>query len=117
MSASSMRKVTISFSGDVVLPSEDFPALSNAASPASVQLVALSSGNNAIPVPTGGSTPTACTIIKPPANTQLITLKGVNGDTGVALHHTDPDSISLDPTCTGFVLNAAGAVNVRLVWS
>ena len=51
-------------------------------------------------------------------NTQLILLKSVNGDAGVALHKTDPDSISIDTTTTTFVLNAAGTVTgLLLIWS
>lgn len=117
MSATGTRKITISYSGDVVLPAEEFPAVNNTASPAQVQLISLAMGDNAVAVPTGGSTPTACTIVKPSGNALLIKLKSVNGDAGVPLHHTDPDSISIDSTCAGFVLNAAGAVNVRLLWT
>lgn len=118
MSTTATRTITIGLSGDVV-GTEAFSAAANAASPGGVQApVTLSSGNNTITVPTGGTTPTAVTIIPPVGNTNLITLKGINGDTGVPLHKTDPTSIALDSTCASFVLNAAAQiVGVRLVWN
>lgn len=56
--------------------------------------------------------------MKPSANATLIKLKGIGGDTAVALHKTDPDTISLDSTQTTFILNAAAQiVGVRLFWT
>jgi hypothetical protein len=75
---------------------------------------ALSSGNNSITVPTGA---TALTIAPPSGNTVAITLKGVNGDTGIALHRTHPTSIGIYSTVTAIVLNAGSAVTVKLIWS
>jgi hypothetical protein len=43
-------------------------------------------------------------------------LKGVNGDTGVTLHLTDPDSISIGGGT--LVLNAASSLTgLILIWS
>ena len=47
-----------------------------------------------------------------------ITLKGVSGDTGVALHLTDPSTIALASSVTSFVLTTGGAITgVRLIWT
>lgn len=118
MSATSNRTIGLAFSGDRVAN----PAASAAAninSPAAVAApITLAIGDNTITVPTGGTVPTAVTIIKPAGNTATIKLKGAGGDTGVKLHATDPDSISLDPTQASFILNATALVTgVVLIWS
>lgn len=112
MAISATRNIAIGFSGDAS-GNELFTAGVNTASPGAMQPVALSSGNNTITPPTGAA---ACTITKPAGNTVALTLKGVAGDTGIALHLTDPDSISL-AGATSFVINAASTVTVRLTWS
>lgn len=118
MSSTSNRTINLAFTGDHVA-SPVVAAGPNASSPAGIQApVTLASGANTITVPTGGTTPTAVTIMKPAGNTVLITLKGVTGDTGVPLHKTDPDSISLDSTTATFVLTAASQIiGVTLIWS
>lgn len=117
MAARSDRTIAVVFSGDVVAQ-PPVAATPNLASPAQIQVVTLAAGDNTITVPSGGTTPVACTIVKPSANTSIIKLKGVGGDAGVKLHVTDPDSVSLDPSQATFVLNAAAQiVGVRLVWS
>ena len=117
MSATSTRKAVIVFSGDVG-GTQEISAAENQASPAQIQIVTLASGLNTITVPTGGSTPKCCTIMKPSDNTTSITFKGVTGDTGVRLHDTDPDSISLHSGVTTFVLTTGAIITgIRLVWS
>lgn len=117
MASTAKRTTTITYSGDVG-GTEAIAAADNTASPAQVQIVTLASGANTITVPTGGTTPKCCTIMKPSDNATAITLKGVTGDTGVALHLTDPDSISIGATVTTFVLTAgAQIIGVRLFWS
>jgi len=44
----------------------------------------------------------------------LVTLKGVNGDTGIVLHPTDPTRIAINST-SAFVLSAA--TNVPVTWA
>jgi hypothetical protein len=113
MAITSSRLITIQLSGDYDAAIE-YEAL-NAASPGDIAVVDLTSGNNAISVPSGA---TGVTIVLPTTNTVVVTLKGVNGDTGVALHLTDPSSIALGSTVTTFVLNAASALTgIRLIWS
>jgi hypothetical protein len=119
MSITSARSVQIVFAGDVIARITA-NALDNIITPGEPsELKTLAIGNNAIPVPVGvGLVITGLTIIPPAGNTNVITLKGVNGDTGFPLHVTDPTSIGLDQTFTGLVLSVLVQVNnVRLVWS
>ena len=118
MSVTSFRAVSVEFSGDVdewVTQS----ALENDSSPGMSVIQSLALGANTITAPVvSGIVVTGLTIIPPTANTHLITLKGVAGDTGIPLHLTDPTSIALDTTFVSLVLNAAAAiVGVRLIWS
>lgn len=117
MAASATRSTTITFSGDVS-GAEILNAATNAASPAQIQLLSLASGANTITAPTGGSTPTACTIIPPTGNAVSLTVKGVTGDTGIRIHNTDPTTIAIDSSVATFCLTAGNTVTgVRLVWS
>lgn len=118
MSNTSTRNVQIGFSGDVTLDVIQ-SALANDVSPAEAVLQSLLSGDNAITAPVVDAiVVTALTIIPPAGNLNIITLKGVNGDTGIPLHLTDPSSISLDSTFVSLVLNAADDITgVRLIWS
>jgi hypothetical protein len=118
MSVTSNRNVQVEFSGDIstqVIQS----ALENTVSPGMEVIQTLASGANTITAPVvSGIVVTALTIIPPAGNTNLITLKGVSGDTGIALHKTDPTVIALDTTFTSLVLLAASTiVGARLVWS
>ncbi len=75
-------------------------------------------GPNTVSVPEGA---TCCTVVKPSDNVYPLTFKGVDGDTGVRMHDTDPDSFTLDPSVESFVIDAdlgeTGAVTLRLFWS
>jgi hypothetical protein len=118
MSLTSSRTVQIQFSGDIsteVIQS----ALDNAVSLGEIDVISLALGDNTITAPVvSGLVVTGLMIIPPAGNASLITLKGVAGDTGIALHLTDPVSLSLDTTFVSLVLNAAAAISgVRLVWS
>jgi len=119
MSNTSSRTVQVQFSGNIstdVIQS----ALDNNVSPAVLEIVTLISGNNAITPPiVSGVVVTGLTIIPPAGNLVIITLKGINGDTGIPLHLTDPCSLSLDPSFTGLVLSAGGAnvIGIQLIWS
>jgi hypothetical protein len=117
MSVSSNRNIDITFEGDID-SSTTYAADENVVSPGQHQVVTLALGANTITVPTGGTTPKAVTIVKPTGNTTSITFKGVTGDTGVRLHDTDPDSISLNSAVTTFVLTAGASLpGVRLIWT
>lgn len=68
----------------------------------------LSTGANTVTIPTG----TTLVVIAPPtSNTQTITLKGVTGDTGVALSKTRPTVLAIDTGVTSIVLTAGGSVS------
>lgn len=112
MSITSNRKITIDWAGDIDF-SEEFDASVVSTGSGQIQQVALSSGNNTITCP---SNAVAVTILMPSGNTVQVTLKGVNGDTGIALSLSDPTSIGLNGVST-FVLSAASAVTVRLIYS
>lgn len=117
MAASARRKITITYSGDVE-GEQELNAANNTASPAQIENVVLADGANTITVPAGA---TAVTIAKPADNTYALLLKSVDGDTGVRLHDTDPDTLSLDDSVASFVINATlgevGTCTLRLFWS
>ena len=118
MATTSTRTTTIVYTVDVV-GTETLAAASNTASPGSIEI---RTHTGAIDVtmtpPTGGTSPTACTIVPPAGNTATITLKGVAGDTGVRLHATDPTTIALGTTTTTFVLTISATITgMRYYWS
>ena len=122
MAATARRKITVTYFGDVggVSPghAQEISAADNNASPAQIQILTLAAGDNTITAPGGGSTPVSCTIVKPSGNAVVIKLKGAGADTGVQLHKTDPDTISIDAGVGSFILNAAAQVaGVRLFWT
>jgi len=115
MSVTSNRQANIQFSGDGLDANHSFVAAVNASSPARQDYINLASGNNSISSTTGA---TAVTIIPPATNTNSITLKGVNGDTGIRIHNTDPTTIAIDSSVNSFVLTAGTTISgVRMVWS
>jgi hypothetical protein len=117
MATTSTRTGVITFTGDVT-GTETFGGATNVTSPGQIELKTLVPGTNTITLPTGGSTPKAVTIIPPAANTSVLTLKGVAGDTGVALHLTDATTLALGTGVTTFVLNSVGtATGVRFIWA
>ena len=75
-----------------------------------VQLTALASGANTITVPSAPA-PTGVIIKLPSNNTAVTTLKGISGDTGIAIGKTGWFAIVWDPTAVpaSFVLNSASA--------
>lgn len=112
MSVTANRSVTITFTGDVEY-SQEFTAVTNSSSPGMNEILALASGANTITPPAGS---TAVTIIPPATNAVTLTLKGVTGDTGVALALTSPTTIGLAGV-TAFCLTAGSTVTVRLIFS
>ena len=117
MSTACTRVTTLTYTGDVTA-TLTVPALQNPASPGAIDLVNLAVGANTIPVPVATATTVAVTILPPPGNTHAILLKALPGDTGLALHVTDPTTLALAPTVTSFVLEVATAIpGVRFFWS
>jgi hypothetical protein len=118
MATTSNRALVITFTGDVTA-TQALNAAANAVSPGQEQILTLASGANTITAPVVvGVVNTALTIIPPAGNVQTITLKGITGDTGVALHLTDHTTIALATTFTTCVLTAGGIITgLRLIWS
>lgn len=117
MATTSTQVITLGFTGDVEATLQ-YSAAANGASPGQSELVTLASGANTITKPAGGSTPVSLTVIPPTGNTTQITLKGVTGDTGVALHLTNPGVIPVAAGLSSLVLTAAAQiVGVRLIWA
>jgi hypothetical protein len=78
--------------------------------PPAASSVSLSSGFNTLTRPTGAD---GVVIFPDPSNTQTLTLKGVTGDTGLALSTKAPSII----TCAANVgITAGGATTVAAVW-
>lgn len=118
MSVVSSRTLQIQFSGDIstqIIQS----ALDNDLALDVNVLQSLVLGANTISAPVvAGKLVTGLTIIPPAGNGNLITLKGVSGDTGFPLHLTDPTSIALDSTFVSLVLSvSAPIVGVRFIWT
>ena len=82
--------------------------LTSAAANGQVQQIVLQSGANTITCPTVPA-PSGCIIVLPATNTAVTTLKGVSGDTGIALGKTTTTMLNWDPTAVpaSFVLNSA----------
>lgn len=118
MAATANRQVAINVSGDSII-NKIYEAAENVASPGSITVHALTSGNNTITVPSAtGITVKGATIIPPSDNTQALILKGINGDTGITISNTDPTSIGFQTAPASFVINAAAAVNgLRIIWT
>ena len=112
MSVTSQRSIILGNSGDVEY-SQTFSAADSSAGSGQNQLVSLASGNNTITVPDDA---VAVTIIPASDNEETLKIKGVNGDTGIQIHPTDPTSLGLDDV-TSFVINASGTATVRLIYS
>lgn len=113
MSVTGTREITIILTGDVEF-NQEFDSVQNTLAPGEILLADLASGSNTIMVPTGS---TGATIIPPDGNTQTITLKGVTGDTGVAIHPSDPTSLGLN-NVSSFDLTAGGTINaLRVIFS
>lgn len=112
MAVTSKRTVTLVMTGDVEY-SQEFDALPSSVGSGQNQSITLSSGNNTITVPSGA---VAVTIIPPAGNANALVLKGVNGDTGIAISKVDPCSISL-LSVSSFVINAGGTTIVRFIYS
>ena len=86
----------------------------SAAANGSIQQIALASGANTITVPASPA-PTGVVIQLPSNNTAVTTLKGVTGDTGIALGKTGWFVLCFDPTAVpaSFVLTSASAQTAK----
>lgn len=110
---------TFNFTGTTMGNAIDFQ-LFNANSPAEIQVLNLTTGANTINATTCPALATAggVWLIPPIGNATAVTLKGVTGDTGVALSLTCPTFIPFTVTPpSSFVLTAGGAITgYKLAW-
>ena len=117
MAITSDRYTVITLSSGLTL-TQQFAAAQNTVSPGEIETKDLTTGFNALTVPTaGGATAKAVTIIPPAGNAQTITLKGVTGDTGVALHLTDPTTISLGASPSIGLTVGGNITGVKFIWT
>ena len=80
------------------------------------QSLLLSLGDNTIAVPSAAGL-TSFVLIQPPTtNTNVLTLKGVGGDTGIVIHPTIPTVLGLGPLVTAFHINASASTQVAFTW-
>jgi len=82
-------------------------------------VVSLSAGANTITVPTGATVcviagPNAVNPIPNPTSAVVLTIKGVTGDTGIAISAKWPTLLSWDTAPATFVINATITATVEL---
>jgi hypothetical protein len=91
--------------------------ITSAAAVGELLVQALTSGNNSITVPSGS---VAVIITPPSASAVTLTLKGVNGDTGVIIAPSGsvsfPATIPLGAAQTTIVINASAPVTVSILF-
>ena len=117
MSVVANRKITITFEGDLA-GTQEYEAAQSDDGPGVTNTNLMNVGNTTVVAPADtGKVATAVTIIKPSDYDGVITLKGDAADTGVKLHPTDPDTISLDPTYGQIVIHVTVQVALRFVWT
>lgn len=78
-----------------------------------LDVVTLASGANTVTYQSGSQ----LVVVAPPsANTIAMTLKGASGDTGVALHPTNPSQIAVHTSTSAFLISAGGTIsNVEII--
>lgn len=117
MAVTANRTVAIAFTSGLAF-NVSFAAAANTSSPAETIILTLASGANQIELPTGGTVPTAATIVPPVGNTNTLTLKGTTADGGIGLHPTDPSVVTFATTTTTFCLTAGGTITgLRITYS
>lgn len=120
MAASATVTISIAVTGlpagsEAIAPA----AITSATAVGQIQTVNLTSSTFfALTVPSIPNAPTGVLIIPPSGNAVTLTLKGVTGDTGIALSLTGWNYVSLAGAGGALgILPGAGAVNgVQLVW-
>jgi hypothetical protein len=118
VSITALLRNYISFSGDqesdLIYSSEELED-----SPAQQQVISLSTGNNTITLPdVDGFTVHGVAIVPPATDAGLVTLKGVNGDTGILLSSEGVSVFQFGSTLPASIVlsAAAGVEGWRLVW-
>ncbi len=96
--------------GSILLPLDQ---LLNEHSPIEIRTTSLAAGANTINFP---STAGGVIVVMPASSTVAITLKGVSGDTGIGILATGWFILTRAASQTSFVLNAASAVDVTVIF-
>jgi hypothetical protein len=114
MAKTSQIAVTLSGSGDGIQAfTIAAPTISNSASPLVHDQHSLTTGANTLTVPTGA---TYLVVVPPAASTVAKTLKGVSGDTGIALTPGAWCALPIASGVSSIVINAASGEVVDLYW-
>ena len=108
MAASATITITGNVTGTPTGSTTFSNTITSAAANSTVVQTVLQSGANTITLPTLPA-PSGCVIKLPATNTAVVTLKGVTGDTGIAIGKTSTIVLNWDSTAlpTSFVLNSA----------
>lgn len=118
MAVTSKRTLTVEYYEDLIA-SFSFETVKNLDSPGSIGIYALTTGANTITLPADGVVK-GCIVVPPEDNAETITLKGVSGDTGIAMNPSEPFSLSFDTDTppTSFVLTVGGDITgLRILWT
>ena len=114
MSKTATTSQTATVTGDGLSYTEGPNAVTNnsAQPPGSI---ACSTGANTVTVPGGVM---GVMLVPPPTNALTIMLKGVTGDTGVALSKVNPTTLMFDlsPPASFVLTVGSGTVTIGLVW-
>lgn len=99
-----------------------FSTISITAGVDQTSVVALSSGNNTVTVPTGATLaviigPNGATPSPNPSYGGVLTLKGVAGDTGVVMSAKNFTVLSWDTAPASFVINATVSTSVEVFFA
>lgn len=117
--ATVLLQVVFNLTGSNPTPSVD-AEMFNPQSPCSPQVLSLTSGNNTISATNCPALATAggVVIMPPQSNANIITLKGVNGDTGNVLAPAAPFVWTFTPGTppTSFVINVSNATVIDLIF-
>lgn len=117
MSGTAQVSVTATLTGGLTSQKQYGPVtFSNTAANEQTQNVAVGT-NTTITIPTTPVQATGVIIIPPTSNTNILTLKGVAGDTGIAIAPAAPTFIPFATAVpASFVLNAASTTQVIFWW-
>jgi hypothetical protein len=108
--------VRVTLTGDLGFDGS-FAITQNINSPGTTEVLDLTTGNNTITIPSPGTSACIGVLVIPPSgSTVVLTLKGVNGDTGFVIHPKNPSYIGVGSEVSSIVINASGAVTCRFIF-
>jgi hypothetical protein len=114
LTSKSSFQVLVTGNGETAEYQPQANPVTNASAPAGgVVKSALAAGDNTLTLPTGAI---GVMIVPPTDSANGKVLKGVGGDTGIALHRQYPTTLFFHSTVTDFVINSVGSETVELHW-